>query len=68
MIDTCTVRAVIVVSKFPGSPYREEVNKGLLRMQELGRMEMLAKKWIRLQDSECAAHQDGLVGWLSGVL
>jgi len=51
-----------------GSPYREEVNKGLLRMQELGRMEMLAKKWIRLQDSECAAHQDGLVGWLSGLL
>ena len=61
-------RTWLTTLKLPGSPYREEVNKGLLRMQELGRMEMLAKKWIRLQDSECAAHQDGLVGWLSGLL
>jgi len=51
-----------------GSPYREEVNKGILRMQELGRMEMLWKKWIGLQGSQCAAQQTGLIGWLSGIL
>jgi len=52
----------------PGSPYREELNKGILRMQEQGRMEMLAKKWIGLQGSQCPAQQTGLVGWLSGML
>jgi len=52
----------------PGSPYREELNKGILMMQEMGRMEMLAKKWIGLQGSECAAQQAGLIGWLSGML
>jgi len=51
-----------------GSPYREELNKGILRMQEQGRMEMLAKKWIGLQGSQCPAQQTGLVGWLSGML
>jgi len=51
----------------PGSPYREELNKGILRMQELGTMEMLAKKWIGVQGSQCPAHQTGLIGWLSGM-
>jgi len=36
----------------PGSPYREELNKGILMMQESGRMEMLVKKWIGLQGCE----------------
>merc|ERR1719178_421495 len=52
----------------PGSPYREELNKGILMMQESGRMEMLVKKWIGLQGSECAAQQAGLMGWLSSML
>jgi len=52
----------------PGSPYREELNKGILRMQEQGRMEMLAKKWIGLQSSQCPAQQTGVIGWLSGML
>jgi len=52
----------------PGSPYREELNKGILRMQEQGTMEMLVKKWIGLQGSQCPAQQTGLVGWLSGML
>jgi len=65
-----------------GSPYREELNKGILRMQEggsamhcdalqcivNGTMEMLAKKWIGLQGSQCPAQQTGLIGWLSGML
>jgi len=64
-----------------GSPYREELNKGILRMQEAGNMhcdalqcnvngtmEMLAKKWIGLQGSQCPAQQTGLIGWLSGML
>merc|ERR1719391_1637390 len=46
-----------------GSPYREELNKGILRMQEQGTMEMLVKKWIGLQGSQCPAQQTGLVGW-----
>jgi len=52
----------------PGSPFREELNKGILKMQEFGRMEMLYKKWISLPGSECASQQDGLIGWLSGML
>jgi len=52
----------------PGSPFREELNKGILKMQEFGRMEMLYKKWIGLPGSECASQQDGLIGWLSGML
>jgi len=52
----------------PGSPYRKELNKGILMMQESGRMEMLVKKWIGLQGSECAAQQAGLMGWLSSML
>jgi len=52
----------------PGSPYREELNKGILMMQESGKMEMLVKKWIGLEGSECAAQQAGLIGWLSSML
>jgi len=52
----------------PGSPFREELNKGILKMQEFGRMEMLYKKWISLPGSECASQQDGLIGWLSSML
>jgi len=52
----------------PGSPYREELNRGILMMQESGRMEMLVKKWIGLEGSECAAEQAGLIGWLSSML
>ena len=55
-------------SKLAGSPFREELNKGILKMQEFGRMEMLYKKWIGLPGSECASQQDGLIGWLSGML
>jgi len=47
----------------PGSPYREELNQGILRMQESGRMEMLYKKWISLQQgSQCHSKQPGLIG------
>ena len=59
---------VMVTSKLAGSPYRKELNKGILMMQESGRMEMLVKKWIGLQGSECAAQQAGLMGWLSSML
>jgi len=52
----------------PGSPYRKELNKGILMMQESGQMEMLVKKWIGLQGSECEAQQAGLIGWLSSML
>merc|ERR1719209_1089311 len=52
----------------PGSPYREELNKGILRLQETGWMEMLAKKWIGLQGSQCPADQTGLMGWLTSML
>merc|ERR1712130_725646 len=52
----------------PGSPYREELNKGILMMQESGKMEMLVKKWIGLEGSECAAQQAGLIGWFSSML
>jgi len=52
----------------PGSPYREELSQGILRMQESGRMEMLVKKWIGLEGSECADQQAGLIGWLSGIM
>jgi len=53
----------------PGSPYREELNQGILRMQEMGRMEMLYKKWIsQQQGSQCDSKQPGLIGWLSGML
>merc|ERR1719180_189222 len=53
----------------PGSPYREELNQGILRMQESGRMEMLYKKWISLQQgSQCDSKQPGLIGWLSDML
>ena len=55
-------------SKPPGSPYREELNKGILMMQESGKMEMLAKKWIGLQGSQCPADQTGLMGWLTSML
>jgi len=52
-----------------GSPYREELNQGILRMQEMGRMEMLYKKWIsQQQGSQCDSKQPGLIGWLSGML
>ena len=62
------VMIVMVTSKLAGSPYRKELNKGILMMQESGRMEMLVKKWIGLQGSECAAQQAGLMGWLSSML
>jgi ABC-type amino acid transport substrate-binding protein len=52
----------------PGSPYRKELNKGILMMQESGRMEMLVKRWIGLEGSVCAAQQAGLIGWLSSML
>merc|ERR1712032_1300079 len=52
----------------PGSPYREELNRGILRMQETGWMEMLTKKWIGLQGSQCPADQNGLLGWLTSML
>jgi len=53
----------------PGSPYKEELNQGILRMQEMGRMEMLYKKWIsQQQGSQCDSKQPGLIGWLSGML
>ena len=60
----------VVSREVAGSPYREELNKGILRMQEVGNMhcdalqcivngtmETLAKKWIGLQGSQCPAHQ-----------
>ena len=56
------------MSKLAGSPYRKELNKGILMLQESGQMEMLVKKWIGLQGSECEAHQAGLIGWLSSML
>jgi len=52
----------------PGSPYREELNRGILRMQETGWMEMLTMKWIGLQGSQCPADQSGLIGWLTSML
>jgi len=52
----------------PGSPYRKALNKGILMMQESGKMEMLVKKWIGLEGSQCAAQQAGLIGWLSSML
>jgi len=52
----------------PGSPYRKELNKGILTLQESGQMEMLVKKWIGLQGSVCEAQQAGLIGWLSSML
>ena len=58
----------VIHSQLAGSPFREELNKGILKMQEFGRMEMLYKKWISLPGSECASQQDGLIGWLSGML
>ena len=61
-------RTWLTTLKLPGSPYREELNKGILMMQESGRMEMLVKKWIGLEGSECAAEQAGLIGWLAGML
>jgi len=30
-------------------------------------MEMLAKKWIGLEGSGCAAQQEGILNWLSGI-
>jgi len=30
-------------------------------------MEMLAKKWIGLEGSGCAAEQEGILNWLSGI-
>ena len=56
------------IAELAGSPYREELNKGILMMQESGKMEMLVKKWIGLEGSECAAQQAGLIGWLSSML
>ena len=57
-----------IMSKLAGSPYRKELNKGILMLQESGQMEMLVKKWIGLQGSECEAQQAGLIGWLSSML
>jgi len=51
----------------PGSPYREELNQGIMRMQESGDMDILYKKWVSLQGSQCDPQQDGLIGWLSGM-
>merc|ERR1712013_821876 len=50
-----------------GSPHREELSRGILRLQESGKMEMLAKKWIGLEGSGCAAQQEGILNWLSGI-
>merc|ERR1712004_561341 len=50
-----------------GSPHREELSRGILRLQESGMMEMLAKKWIGLEGSGCAAEQEGILNWLSGI-
>ena len=62
------MEVMVVMSKLAGSPYRKELNKGILMLQESGQMEMLVKKWIGLQGSECEAHQAGLIGWLSSML
>ena len=59
---------VMVVSReIAGSPHREELSRGILRLQESGKMEMLARKWIGLEGSGCAAEQEGILNWLSGI-
>merc|ERR1712062_61122 len=55
------------LSNMLGSPHREELSRGILRLQESGKMEMLAKKWIGLEGSGCAAEQEGILNWLSGI-
>ena len=57
----------VVSREVAGSPHREELSRGILRLQESGKMEMLAKKWIGLEGSGCAAEQEGILNWLSGI-
>ena len=57
----------VVSRKIAGSPHREELSRGILRLQESGKMEMLAKKWIGLEGSVCAVEQEGILNWLSGI-
>jgi len=51
----------------PGSPYREELSQGIMRMQDSGDMEILYKKWFGLQGSQCDSKQPGLIGWISAM-